>query len=62
MIKTYTTNLFHGTMTTKVELQEDAIVILEQNGRSLKNEFGGYPCLHVGSKQYLAKKFSQLGK
>lgn len=55
-IKTYT----NGTLTTTVRLEKHAIVILEQNGKSCQNEWGGYPTLHVGSDKYLLKKFNAL--
>jgi hypothetical protein len=60
MIKTYTS----GSLTNKVELRIDsshgAIVILEQNGKSLQNEWGGYPVLNVGKAEYLKKIWNKL--
>ena len=49
-----------GNLVTLVGLKKYAIVILEQNGKSLKNEWGGYTTLHVGSETYIQKKWNQL--
>ena len=59
-IKTYT----NGALTNKVELRinssHGAIVRLEQNGKSLQNEWGGYPTLNVGKAEYLTKIWNRL--
>ena len=58
-----------STFTTVFDLQiEDyfgkdargAIVIVQQNGKSLQNEYGGYPTRNVGKKAYLTRIFNSL--
>lgn len=60
MTKTYTS----GSITNTVELRtfgnHSAIVILEQNGNSLRNEWGGYPTLNAGDTDYVTKIFNKL--
>ena len=46
-----------GNLTSKIRLKLGAIIIVEQNGRSTQNEYGGYPPLHVGSTEYLIRKW-----
>lgn len=36
------------------------ILIVEQNGESLKNEFGGFPVLHTGSHKYIENCWKKL--
>ena len=36
------------------------IQIMEQNGRSLKNEWGGYPVMHTGQPAYIEKRWKAL--
>ena len=47
MFKTITKNTFTGTITTKLRLDDHddwkAIVIVAQNGKSTKNQWGGFP-------------------
>ena len=42
------------------KLTNNAILIIEQNGKSTQNQWGGYPCCHVGSESYLQKMWKKL--
>lgn len=42
------------------KLTQHAIIIVESNGRSMQNEYGGYPTRHVGSEKYLQKMWNKL--
>jgi len=49
-----------GSLKSAVVNKGDAIIIVEQNGKSTKNEYGGYPTLHVGSEKYIARLWSKM--
>ena len=65
MIKTYTTNTFGGrSVSTTVELVKHlvgrpnewwAILYIEQDGKTLKNKWGGYHCRNAGKPAYINK-------
>ena len=53
------------TSVLKVQLKLDndgrgAIIMVERDGKSLTNEYGGHTCLHTGSHGYLTKTFNRL--
>jgi hypothetical protein len=59
MFKTITKNTFTGTITTKLRLDDHddwkAIVIVAQNGKSTKNQWGGFPVRNVGKPAYIQR-------
>ena len=57
MKKTVTTNTFKGQMATTYELVRhetfSTIRKIEQNGKTLKNKWGGFPMVHTGQHDYI---------
>ena len=64
MKKTVTTNTFNGPMATTYELVRNetfsTIRMIEQNGKSLKNKWGGYSVRNVGKPAYINKIWKEL--
>ena len=64
MKKTITTNTFAGPITTTFELVRhetfSTIRKIEQNGKTLKNKWGGFPMVHTGQHDYINRKWSAI--
>ena len=64
MKKTITTNTIDGPRATTYELVRhetfSAISKVEQNGKSLKNKWGGFPSVHIGSHDYINRKWKAI--
>ena len=64
MKKTVTTNTFAGPLATTYELVRNetfsTIRAIEQNGKSLKNKWGGYSVRNVGKPAYINKIWKEL--
>tara|TARA_Y100000361_G_scaffold58613_1_gene51223 strand:- start:2084 stop:2377 length:294 start_codon:yes stop_codon:yes gene_type:complete len=64
MKKTITTNTFAGPLATTFELVRhetfSTIRKVEQNGKSLKNKWGGFPSVHTGQHGYINRLWKEL--
>ena len=64
MKKTITTNTFAGPINTTFELVRhetfSTIRKIEQNGKTLKNKWGGFPMVHTGQHDYINRKWSAI--
>ena len=60
MTKTITTGSLTTTYMVIHHNHFSAIVMVTQNGRNLKNEFGGYPTRNVGKKTYIENLFKKI--
>ena len=64
MKKTVTTNTIAGPSTITFELVRhetfSTIRMVEQNGESLKNKWGGFPSVHTGQHDYINRKWKAI--
>lgn len=64
MKKTVTTNTFAGPSAITYELVRhetfSTIRMVEQNGKTLKNKWGGFPSVHTGQHDYINRKWKAI--
>ena len=64
MKKTVTKNTLAGPSAITFELVRhetfSTIRMVEQNGESLKNKWGGFPSVHTGSHDYINRKWKAI--
>ena len=64
MKKIRTRNTLAGPVTITFELVRretfSTIRMIEQNGKALKNKWGGFPSVHTGSHDYINRKWKAI--